>query len=51
MMDFYATFYAQVPHNLPNSRVFNLIDALAILDLGVNQPDSVFKKRREVTTR
>src|ERR1044071_4109436 len=48
MVDFNPAIHTKIAHHFSYSRVGDLVDSLAILDLRVNEPYTMPKKRREI---
>jgi hypothetical protein len=48
MVYLHSAIYVQKTQNLADSRMGDFISCLAVLNLGVDDADSVLKKRREI---
>jgi len=51
MMDLDPAIYFQVAQDLTDRRMLYFLRALAVLDPGVDQPDSVLEERWQITAR
>src|SRR5215467_9674659 len=49
MMDFHSSADFRVAQHFPNRRMCNFVDGLTILDLRIDQSDSMTEKRRQIT--